>query len=207
VSYTTSSWTTVADIVWSNAITVVGNETEDGYSISASYSTTYFDVTVTTYSSSDAVQLENYVGGNTYKTNLNALVKSYITAGSLSVTTQPITSATNNGNAYTSSSSQSSGGSKTAWWVWVAAILIGLLVGLGFGFSMAYCRHKQDEKKSTKLCQNGGLCCTIKMVNILLEHVQLFFLLFFLSLFFVFLSLLRQTVLLLTRGNIDFVLS
>lgn len=136
----------MAEIVWNDTIVLVGNECVDGYSISASYSDTYFDITATTYSNSDAVNLENYVSGSAYLTRLNNKLSSYITPGSLAVTTQPITSATNNGMAVVSSSNQSSSSAKTAWWVWVAAILLGLLVGFGFGFIIAYCKHKQDQK-------------------------------------------------------------
>ncbi|ETO34707.1 Pry3p [Reticulomyxa filosa] len=149
VAYVTSSWTTVSQLVWNNALSVVKNQTKSGYSISGSYSSTYFDIAVTTYTNKDAVTLQSYVGKSGYKTQLNNQISSYITAGSLVITVQPITTASGSGQTYTSDSQDNTSNSSnnSEWWVWFVAILIGLLLGFGCGVAFVHCRNKHKQKE------------------------------------------------------------
>jgi len=152
VTYKTTSsstYTTVANLVWNNDISVVKAETTQGYSISGSYSNTYLDAAVTVYSNSDAVTLQNYILSNAYTTAVYNLISSYIVAGSLSITVDAITSATNSGQSYTDSNqadNSSSSSSTSDKWAWPVGILIGMLVGFALAFCVMHWRMKRKEQ-------------------------------------------------------------
>jgi len=154
VGYTTtltSSYTTVANLVWNNAITETGLYTTSGYSISGSYSTNYLTATVTVYTHSDAVSLYNYVTSSSYQTTVTNAISSYV-KGAVTVTVQPITVAQNGGQAYTDGvqSSNNSSNNTSDKWIWPVGILIGMLIGCGFAFCCMHWRmkHKEQNEKS-----------------------------------------------------------
>jgi len=155
VYYTTTSsstYSTVANLVWSSDTSAVSASTTDGYSVSGSYSTNYLTATVTVYSYSDAVSLEDYVTSDTFVTSLYNEIGSYIVTGSLSITVQPITVPANSGAAYTSDNQSSSSSSTSDKWVWPVGILIGLMIGFACAFCFVHWKFHKKEEKQKKLC-------------------------------------------------------